>query len=205
MNCLTVLMLVLAACPGDAGEEDDGGNNSDTGSTGQTTQTTQTTLTTNTTDDEDSGTTQDTSADSSTGVDPDGGSESTGTAGGSTGTAGGSESSGTAGGSESSGTGAEGAPYGTCDACLAGETAVTITGFEGCYCAPACDAQTECPPPPEGDATAACLLSEMMGADPTMCVLLCSNSQPNCPTGMNCHDIGDPNNPDTGLCTHPEA
>lgn len=90
--------------------------------------------------------------------------------------------------------------YGPCNACAAGEMAVSIMGIEGCFCSPGCDgAMSMCPMPNEGTAVGACALGA--GMTPTQCALVCDPTMKGmCPTGATCQDTGMMG---VGVCTHP--
>jgi hypothetical protein len=88
--------------------------------------------------------------------------------------------------------------YCRCDAaggCPAGRDCASLPEFVGTFCAP------QCPPPPDGTAQAVCALILDGGSDPTNCALICDDAgagQSNCPTGMDCEDVGQP---PIGVCT----
>eukprot|EP00041_Stephanoeca_diplocostata_P026566 m.718450 g.718450 ORF g.718450 m.718450 type:complete len:541 (-) comp22995_c0_seq2:7327-8949(-) len=90
--------------------------------------------------------------------------------------------------------------------CLAGETAVQITGLGGSFCSPACSATTPCPTDVPDGATAKpeCVLEKSGAPTPTQCALICTpednlrdGSNAACPTKATCKKIQT-----TGICTY---
>ena len=89
--------------------------------------------------------------------------------------------------------------YGPCPmGCPAGEMALGFEGIDACVCAPTCDGMgATCPAPNEGTASAMCVLVTMMGAPPSHCALVCTDSTM-CPTGAECFEVGG-----GSICMHP--
>ncbi|MFY0536130.1 hypothetical protein [Nannocystis pusilla] len=101
-------------------------------------------------------------------------------------------------------TGGAGGEYLGCGAmgeCPAGSDCLQVTGIEGNFCAPQCDAMTMCPPtgaPAQGQ----CVLGMGMG-DPTNCAALCPPGDDSaCPAGTTCKEVPDQPQP-VGVCTAP--
>jgi hypothetical protein len=77
--------------------------------------------------------------------------------------------------------------YDNCSADCPADMCIVIQGFDGSFCTTNC-IDGACPPAPDGEAVAQCLLGPDLTMPPVNCVLTCHTDAQECPTGMTCVD-----------------
>jgi hypothetical protein len=77
--------------------------------------------------------------------------------------------------------------YDNCSADCPADMCIVIQGFDGSFCTTNC-VDGACPPAPDGEAVAQCLLGPDLTMPPVNCVLTCHTDAQECPTGMTCVD-----------------
>lgn len=89
------------------------------------------------------------------------------------------------------------------DTCAMPNQVLMVGIVDGNFCSTPCmNDDADCPAGPMGT-QGLCILTTMMGSDPSFCALICQTGMDTCPEGATCKDLKDPMNPGAGLCTYP--